>query len=421
MMITFLNNKQNTPWTQDNLKAHDNLWTQDDLSISLIPTGVQLIKFLLIAALLWTFSYQSNAIIISANGSSNPNNISLTGTNIKQIQWQLVLEPSRFSQVSVRSQSGIFYDPSLKVPLGRVDTPIVKQKLAIKGQPTRFNIIERLRIPQSIVKKARLLGLNQIIFQRSFTDAPDNTSLAANTLFQLSSGSIAGQLNIERIQLEFENQRRSLIIPRGSQLNARAIIKYKGTGLFEYRWEIASPPSTGGNPIFFPLIVRKQYLLAGDQVTIQSPNLPSDLSGTYLLRLVVTKPETVIDLKTLGYRVKAQSLAADNRKTTTIALSRPQDNEILIKATEFAWLAIEGAKAYQLELYSRPPIASDIVLQRDDKPVTGVLLPANQNKISLANNSFAHLEKNQTYYWRVIAISEAGEIIGQSEFRRINF
>ncbi len=367
------------------------------------------------------YSGQSMAQITSVKGSSTNNSISLSATSIKPIQWKVIIAPSRFSQVAVRSQTGIFFDPSFKILLGRIDTPMVKQKLAIKGQATTFSLRETLRIPQAIVKKARSLGLNQIVFQRVFFDSPDNTEFPGNILFQLSAGTIAGQLNIERIQVEFENQRSSLIVPRTSQLNARAIIKYKGTGLFQYRWEIASPPSTKSNPIFFPLIARKQYLLAGGQVTIQSPNLPTNLNGNYLVRLIVTSPELALTLKLLRYSVKAQSSTNATSHIKTINLLQPQSDDSLVRATEFAWHAIDGSKAYQLEVYNRPPMSGNLFSQQNDQPITGVLMPASTTRLKLSDNSFAHLSRNQTYYWRVIALSESGEIIGQSEFRRIDF
>jgi len=367
------------------------------------------------------YSSQGAAQITSAKGTSSNNSISLSATSIKSIQWRVIIAPSRFSQVTVRSQTGIFFDPSFKVVLGRIDSPIVRQKLSFKGQPTSFSLRENLRIPQSIVKKARNLGLNQIIFQRVFFDSPDNTEFPSNILFQLSAGTIAGQLNIERIQVEFKNQRTSLIIPRANQLNARAIIKYKGTGLFQYRWEIASPPSTKSNPIFFPLIVKRQYLLAGDQATIQSPDLPTDLNGNYLVRLVVTSPELGLTLKVLRYSVKAQLGSNAPSRIKKINLLQPRTDDALVKATEFAWHAVEASKVYQLELYSRPPMSSNMNNRQQDKPITGILMPASTTRLKLSDKSFTHLSRNQIYYWRVIAISESGEIIAQSEFRRITF
>lgn len=380
------------------------------------------LKLIGLASVILFYSNPIFAQIISVKANTTNNAISLSATSVKSVQWNVVIASSPFNQVSVRSQTGVFFDPSFKIRLGRTDIPIIKQKRTIKGQSTTFGLRENLRIPQKIVRKALSLGLNQIVFQRVFFDSPDNTEFPGNINFQLSSGTIAGQLNIERIQVEFENQRSSLIIPRTSQLNARAIINYKGTGLFQYRWEIASPPSTKSNPLFFPLIARKQYLLAGDQVTIQSPNLPTNLKGNYLLRLAVTNPQIAFPLKVLRYSVKSQSGSSLASRLKTINLLQPKKDSALVKSTEFAWHTIEGSKAYQLELYSRPPqVISNLIKQQDDKPITGVLMPATKTHIKLTDNSFAHLSRKQTYYWRVIAISADGEIIGQSEFRRIKF
>ncbi|MFQ5901728.1 MAG: hypothetical protein ACE5IH_09265 [Thermodesulfobacteriota bacterium] len=74
---------------------------------------------------------------------------------------------------------------------------------------------------------------------------------------------------------------------------------------------------------------------------------------------------------------------------------------------------MEGARAYQLELYLREstPISS--------QPVTGMLVPARQKETPLSQMARQRLLSGQVYLWRVLAIGEDGTIIGESWFREI--
>src|SRR5690606_25604398 len=100
----------------------------------------------------------------------------------------------------------------------------------------------------------------------------------------------------------------------------------------------------------------------------------------------------------------------------------PAPRIYLAEDTGFAWQAVSGAKAYQLEFYA--PAAAAALLKPgsyDDSqtPVSGLLVPASQNQASISPIARRHLAPGQTYFWRVLAIDERGRLLGASELQAI--
>ena len=126
-------------------------------------------------------------------------------------------------------------------------------------------------------------GFSHFSYARQFTDFPDNSNQSGSVVFTITGGSAASELTIRRAEMEFDDGRISEIIETNSTLKAHAILSYNGTGLLDYSWEVASPPSTQGQAIFVTLTTRRQYLLAGQNVVLQSPNLPTSREGEYLV------------------------------------------------------------------------------------------------------------------------------------------
>jgi hypothetical protein len=210
------------------------------------------------------------------------------------------------------------------------------------------------------------------------------------------------------------------MIATGGQIQARAILSYKGTGLLEYSWEVASPPSTMAQPIFVPVANRKQFLLAGDIVNLQSPELNTELSGTYLVRLKIHSPQLEAQLPLIRYTVNRSGHTKMSSAQAEIRVSEPAPNAYLAEQTRFSWQAVPDATAYQVELFIRP-VVEQLLVSSDEAPLTGVLVPANKTSITIGRLPRSHLQPGATYYWRVIALSNSGQIVGKSEFRAINY
>ena len=272
-----------------------------------------------------------------------------------------------------------------------------------------------------MIRNAQNMGLNQIVYVRTFEDDPGASSLANSVTFSISASGSQGKVSLRQVQMEFDDGRTSAIIQTNSRLTANAIVSYQGTGLFAYRWEIASPPTTLSNPVFVNLITRREYLMSSGQATISSPTLPTNIAGTYLLRLTVLQSDAQFKMPILRYFVRSDDALSKESVLHVISISAPSNNAKLALETKFIWKPVPGAQAYQVELYTRP-FRDDLVrTKKAEKPLAGVIVPYSQTSLTMGQVSTTHLTIGSTYFWRVIAISNDGKKIAASEFRSINY
>ncbi len=372
-------------------------------------------KFVFILFLFASFSLQAR--IISVNPSSNNNQASLINTTQVQIDWRVTVEARRSGLLTVRSMNGTFFAPNRETQLGVASSPLTQSRTLNEGQGASLNIRESLVIPQTVARRAQQLGFNQVLFLRTFTDTPDSTSATAILLIDLTSSSSAGQIKIDRIQMQFNNGKRVTSLRTNGELQAEALLRYRGSGMLEYSWEIAAPPSTQSQPFFTPMINRKQFVLAGSEIKLQSPVLPNARNGLYLVRLRIDNPNPGLPIPELRYTVISKS--EDQPKT--LLVGSPPQNAVLSTETKFSWQAVAGAKVYQVEIFVGLPDDSSPVTSELKRPITGTQVSANQQMLSFNSISLSHLNPGQNYYWRVIAVNPKGKVLAISKPRQLIF
>jgi len=351
------------------------------------------------------------------SGSNIPAQLSITTTGHSQISWTVVENVGNPGPTGVSSSGGVFFAPDNSL-LGNVNKTLQSSRNAPVSGATTFILGESLTIPQNVIRQAQKKGFSSFAYIRQFTDFPDNSTQTATVTFSLTGGAGSG-LSIRRVAMEFDDGRISAVLAPNSQLHARAQVSYNGTGLLEYRWEIAHPSSTLGQPVFTPLVSRKQYLLTGEQVVLQTPRLPTGQTGDYLLRLQIDKPTPGFNMPVLRYSVNNSSQVLPETRVLPLSVSRPATDAVLAAKTEFAWQPINGAVAYQLEIYTRPVRDADLPGTTAQPPLTGVLVPAAKTRLTVGSLSRAHLLSGSDYYWRVVALSDKGRVMARSDFRRI--
>jgi hypothetical protein len=251
-------------------------------------------------------------------------------------------------------------------------------------------------------------------------------------------GGSSGLLNISRMALKFDTDEIVRVASQDEKLKAIAELNYNGTGLFDAVWEVASPSSTRGTPVFAPLWVMRQYLGAGRNAILQSPHLPTSQTGLYMVRLRVNQPGVSFEYPVLQYQVVPEAkVGKASGELSVISQTSPLPFAVYQPATEFRWKAIKGAKAYQLEIHkmdtSAPDRSSNKVqvyspdvnktsssnLATESKPVTGIVLPATKTSVKLSAMSQQYLQQGHRYRWRVIAIGTDGSVIGVSGMQEI--
>jgi hypothetical protein len=178
----------------------------------------------------------------------------------------------------------------------------------------------------------------------------------------------------------------------------------------------------------------RQYLGAGRNAILQSPHLPTNQAGLYLVRLRVNQPGVSFEHPVLQYHVVPETKAGKAAdELSVIRQTSPLPFAVYKPATEFRWKAVKGAKAYQLEIHNMDTSPPDSVqvyspdvnktssnnLAPESKPVTGIVLPANKTSVKLSAMSQQYLQRGHRYRWRVIAVGTDGSVIGVSGMQEI--
>lgn len=291
---------------------------------------------------------------------------------------------------------------------------------------------ESITVPAAAYDAARQNNLTTIYYARRFTTTEGTTVYAflqINLTFPASNPGAA--LNISRVALRFSDNTSVKVIQPDTHIMAVADISYTGSGLFDAMWEIAEPVSTMGQPMFVPMQPVRQFLVAGGRVYLQTPVLPTQKQGLHILRLRICSPvlpsnfgELVGTCRvpaTLQYSVNTQGDISSLPTLPPVRINAPPDNALLAIDTRFEWQPVKSAHAYQLELF----LPEQAGLKPDDAaitkraPASGMMVPAKRNSLTLGELSRNKLRPNTTYYWRVIAIGNSGQILSSSALREI--
>ncbi len=352
----------------------------------------------------------------------------------------------RLSQ-SLISHQGVFVlgNPVSGQRLGTSPTPLVQPLgAATDDRGIEFRVTESLRVPAAISQQAARLGERQVFYVRQFSlegSEPMN-GVQVITLQQGAPGSVgsisegaepsATGVNIQRVSLFFDRGTLTETLRPDERLQATARISYQGAGIINAIWEVATPASTRGQPLYAPLAYIRQYLGAGRELTVTSPPLPSDTSGIHRVRLRFLAPTEIEGLPRLSYRVSEGALQRDNT-VPAISIFPPESASPLSPETRFRWRPVPGSHAYQLEFYDRRPEASEPEATspggtRDAgrqpvalnlAPITGQVVGGDRTLISPSISLLTHLEADKRYFWRLIAIDVQGQVIAASPLEAI--
>ncbi|MDR9439011.1 MAG: hypothetical protein RI841_05880 [Halomonas sp.] len=345
------------------------------------------------------------------------------------------------------SDQGIFMlgHPLSGQRLGTSPTPLVQPiGPATDDRGIAFRVTESLRVPATISEEAASQGERQVFYVRRFSleGSEPMTGVQVITLQQgvpgRGSAIIEGAdpsatgVNIQRISLFFDRGTLTDTLRPDEQLRANARISYEGAGIINAIWEVATPASTRGQPLYAPLAYVRQYLGAGRELMLSSPLLPSDTSGIHRVRLRFLAPTEIEGLPTLSYRVSEGAL---QRKSTVpaIRILPSESASPLSRETRFRWRPVAGSHAYLLEFYDRRPEAMEASATAEEgsrdagrqpvdlkmEPITGQVIAGDRTLDSPSRSLLNHLEADKRYYWRLIAIDAQGQVIAASPLEAI--
>lgn len=383
------------------------------------------LRFLLICLLTLT---SANALATTLTAPAIPSSYQVGSNSFISFNW--TLENFGNGGGTADSTQGVFTltTGTTIPPQGgpqTLTTPIAFGGGAISvASPTSgiFFVPESITVPSTAYDTAQRNGVTTIYYARRFTTTEGTTVYAflqINLTFPAPNPSAA--LSLSRIALRFSDNTSVKVVVPETSLMAVADISYIGSGLFDAMWEIAEPVSTIGQPVFVPMRPVRQFLVAGGRVYLQTPPLPTQKQGLHILRLRVTQPTLNFATPVLQYSVNPQGDISVAPTLPPVRINSPADNALLAGDTRFDWQPVKGARAYQLDLF----LPEQSGLKPDDaaiarrQPATGIMVPGKRNSLALGELSRSHLRPGTTYYWRILAIGDKGQILSTSALREI--
>ena len=335
-----------------------------------------------------------SAAVTGVSASPNPITVNDQGSALANVRWTVEVTTSTPTTL-VSTVGTVTGGPSAETP-GRQ----LQKRITTLGVTThRFR--ERIRISRASLQALRSGAT--VTYSRAWSDggAPATLVLA----LQLTSG---GELSIRSSDLKFGNDSSTITVARGEALTAYARITSAGRGRFNGVWQVSGP--NGGSTASFVPVGRVRQMLAGPRSTVfESPELPTDRPGSYLVRLLPDPGASDVTagvFPTIRYRV----LPSDG--ADAITLNTPSAGASITPATRFAWISAAGAQVYRLEF-----LAEGSVGTRNRVAAVDVAAPATTT--SIRSFTAARLARNGAKFWRVLAYSSDGNLIAASAPRRI--
>ena len=295
----------------------------------------------------------------------------------------------------------------VSTPAGQVlqidPLPLTVRLAGISPNTVQGNIPETFRLAPAAVAEAQRLGVNTLVLRRTFGLKP---AVTATVTIEIG-GSGSGPLALSRVALHFDDRTLVRVLRQGESAVAIAEITFSGNGVFSGLWEVASPPSTQGEPVFVPLGSSTTNLSAGGITEATSPALPSSIAGTYYVRFRVRSPVVSFQSLVLRYAVEQGPAVA------SIAVTSPEAHATFSPDTRFSWQPAAGAISYRLEFYAADA-APDY-----EPPLSGEWLPAERRASVLSALAQTHLAAGRAYRWRIVALDGDGEIVARSSLYEI--
>lgn len=313
------------------------------------------------------------------------------------------------------SVTGVFMLPTMltsaqglvSTPGGQVlqidPLPLTVHLAGISPNTVQGNIPETFRLTPAAVAEAQRLGVNTLVLTRTFGLKP---AVTARVTIEIG-GSGSGPLALSRVALHFDDRSLVRVLRQGESAVAIAEITFSGNGVFSGLWEVASPPSTQGEPVFVPLGAASTNLTAGGIAEVTSPALPSSFAGTYYVRFRVRSPVVPFQSLVLRYGVEQGPAVA------SIVVTSPAAHATFTPDTRFSWQPAAGAISYRLEFYAADA-APDY-----EPPLSGEWLPAQRRDSALSALAQTHLAAGRAYRWRIVAVDGDGEVVGRSSLYEI--
>ena len=186
----------------------------------------------------------------------------------------------------------------------------------------------------------------------------------------------------------------------------------------------------------------RRRLDGSGRIFLKSPLLPTETSGLHLVRLRVIESDTAFELPVIRYFVLEGRSPQLGGVPGALELGAPPHLASIDEKSPFSWQPVEGANAYQVELFAAPETRADatrpeealesssqretertVLVMEIDPPagefVTGAVVPGGKTTLELTPPMRSKLRADRSYFWRVRALSADGAVIAESPVREV--
>lgn len=387
-------------------------------SIRFSPYCVSVRHFLRVFSLILGCTLLSLSSTVYANVNSvtaSPSSASLPvrGTATVNITWQVSRTEPPPSTTGPVIITRTVSSPTATLQIGGATVATVGGLISttsslLQGQSGTVRINDRLILSPALARRIADSPAGSVRIIRTFSDTQTSGSGQVRVF---SGGGNSGSLTVRRIDLAFENRARTDVVYKDESIRAIVDLTFRSSGILRGEWRLVDPTaslgSSGGRVL---QIVQKSLVSSGEGRTrIISPPLPTNKSGLHLLAFFIQGTDTALETPVLRYFVldnQGNSLAT---AAPEIKVFSPGNGADLNRNTVFSWQAVQGAHAYQIELFNKG----------DNVPITGKLVHATDLKLSLSAVSLQWLHPGYEYSWQVRAFGAGGAIIGKSALQTL--
>ena len=388
---------------------------------------------LILIALLWSGASQAQSAEICSPAMNCTVNQTVTPgqDTVVTVQWRGRVEGEWRRRLI--SETGFYsLGGDRGEPLYPLNRPLV-ETLPDTTMGGPFTVTETLQIPGELSRRVAQSGAVSFQFVRRFFVREQMVTGVQTIRLARPSPNAARSLRegaedpgdgvlLSRLALRFDDGNNVSSIAPGELLRAQALLRYDRVGRINAVWEVATPATTRGNPVFRPLAPVRQYLGAGQESTLESPVLPSRERGLYLVRLRLIEPVIQQPVPVLRYQVGGEAQTPE--QVARLPLVSPASGETLDSHTVFQWQRHPGAFAYQLAFYDRRPERQDVTegepVELAVQPVSGMMLGGDTQQTRASASVLNRLDGVTPYWWRVIAVDVDGQVVAASAVASLN-
>lgn len=252
-----------------------------------------------------------------------------------------------------------------------------------------FTFTETINIPADVIRASQERGL-PLVYRRRFSDDGFATNQELSISMSFTSPSIAGPLEVTRMRLASDNGAPVCSARTGDDLTVKAFVDTDGTGTLRGNWQVRDSLESGN---FRTLRTINVPVSGGRNIELRSPPIPTNGTSRVDVRLQITTPaptftEPFIACTIAGSDTVLNAYHPQGKETEVVA---PTAFMPLSADTRIEWRAVEGTRAYRIEILAEP----------DTRPVAAQQAKAGDTSATLSPLTLAKLNAGRRYMVRV--------------------